>query len=115
MLSFAAAAWAPLRMRSQKVSPGAAWVITATVMRGVEALPAETAAPPSSDFFPPELLEQPAASMAPARTTAARAADLWCLCMSFAPHCAGQDGCAGWCTTARRSRSGGQFLGDAVE
>src|SRR5712691_11561762 len=40
MLSFAAAASAPLRTMSQNVSPGAAWVITATFMRGVVAWPA---------------------------------------------------------------------------
>src|SRR5215211_2943149 len=39
-LSLAAAASAPLRMMSQKVSPGAPWVIMATVISGVFALPA---------------------------------------------------------------------------
>src|SRR5215467_9171817 len=86
MLSLAAAAWAPLRMRSQKVSPGEAWVTMATVMRGVVALPAEAAASPSSDFLPPVLLEQPAVNRAPARTAAVRAAARWFLCMSLAPH-----------------------------
>src|SRR6266550_5686034 len=38
-LSLAEAASAPLRMMSQKVSPGAAWVTMAKVMRGVLALP----------------------------------------------------------------------------
>src|ERR1051325_9063670 len=94
MLSLAAAAWAPLRMRSQKVSPGEAWVPMATVMRGVVALPAEASAVPSSDFLPPELLEQPAVIRVPVRTTAARAAARWCLCMSLAPRCAGQGGWA---------------------
>ncbi|BBC29537.1 hypothetical protein SGFS_008310 [Streptomyces graminofaciens] len=62
MLSLAAAAWAPLRMVSQNVSPGTAWVIIAMVMRGVVALPAETPPALSSDFLPPELLEQPASA-----------------------------------------------------
>src|SRR5919202_840812 len=38
-LSLAAAAWAPLRMMSQNVSPGAPWVTMAMVMFGVLALP----------------------------------------------------------------------------
>ena len=37
MLSFAAAASAPLRTMSQNVSPGTSWVIIATVTRGVSA------------------------------------------------------------------------------
>jgi hypothetical protein len=88
MLSLAAAAWAPLRMRSQNVSPGDAWVIMATVIRGVFALPAEAAAPSSSDFLPPELLEQPAANRTPARAVAVSVAARWCLRMSPAPRCA---------------------------
>src|SRR5689334_20451819 len=97
MLSLAAAACAPLRMRSQKVSPGEAWVTMATVMRGVVALPAKAGVSPSSDFLPPELLEQPVANRAPTRTVAARVAARWCLCMSLAPHCAGQgDGNGKW-------------------
>ncbi|GAA2279479.1 hypothetical protein GCM10010234_15240 [Streptomyces hawaiiensis] len=92
MLSFAAAAWAPLRIRSQNVSPGAAWVTRATVIRGVVALPAAASVPPASDFFPPEPLEQPAASRAPTATAVVRAAALWCLRMSGAPHCAGTRG-----------------------
>ncbi|WP_159056352.1 hypothetical protein [Streptomyces sp. DSM 15324] len=40
-LDVAAAAWAPLRIRSHNVSPGEAWVTMATVIRGVSALPAE--------------------------------------------------------------------------
>ena len=35
MLSFLAAAWAPARILSQKVSPGVSWVIIAMVYRGV--------------------------------------------------------------------------------
>src|ERR671937_370724 len=38
-LSLAAAAWAPLRMMSQKVSLGAPWVTIAMVIFGVLALP----------------------------------------------------------------------------
>ena len=40
MLSFFAAVSAPLRIRSQKVSPGGPWVTIATVNRGVSAWPA---------------------------------------------------------------------------
>src|SRR6266536_2145893 len=70
-LSLAAAAVAPLRMMSQKVSPGAPCVTIATVILGVFALPA--AAPPPafcSALLPPDWL-QPVAT---ARTAAARAA-----------------------------------------
>src|SRR5437773_1895587 len=66
MLSLAAAAWAPLRTVSQKVSPGAACVIIATVIRGVEALSAEMSFPASSAFLPPEPLGHPAPSRAAA-------------------------------------------------
>src|SRR5690606_15108134 len=76
MLSLAAAASAPLRTMSQKVSPGAWWVTRATVMRGVEALPADASAPPSSDFLPPEPLEQPARVRAAAAATATNGAIL---------------------------------------
>src|SRR5438270_1535518 len=41
-LSLPAAAWAPLRMMSQNVSPGAAWVTIAKVICGVLALPPDT-------------------------------------------------------------------------
>ncbi len=76
MLSLAAAASAPLRTVSQKVSPGAWWVTRATVIRGVVALPAEAFAAPSSDFLPPELLEQPARVRAAAAATATTGANL---------------------------------------
>ncbi len=69
--SFAEAASAPLRMMSQKVSPGAWWVIMATVI--VVGL-APWAPPPSVSCFPP--LEEQAAmastEVAPKATTAAR-------------------------------------------
>src|SRR5689334_12119988 len=77
-LSFAAAAFAPLRMMSQKVSPGAAWVTIAIVIFGVLALPA--AAPPaacSSAFLPPVLLQPPAATTRPT-TRAATATRFAC-------------------------------------
>src|SRR4029453_9616452 len=59
-LSLADADSAPLRMMSQKVSPGAAWVIMAIVIWGVLALPAEIPALLSAAFLPPELLQAPA-------------------------------------------------------
>src|SRR6266567_75606 len=49
MLSFAAAASAPLRTMSQKVSPGAAWVIMATVIFGVLTVPEELCLPPEDE------------------------------------------------------------------
>src|SRR6266568_7074997 len=55
-LSFAAAAFAPLRMMSQNVSPGAAWVIIANVMCGVFAVPAAIWLEACSAFLPPEPL-----------------------------------------------------------
>src|SRR5918911_3593980 len=72
-LSFADADCAPLRMMSQNVSPGAAWVIMAIVMAGVFALPA--AAPGllcSSAFLPPEPLQ----AVSPRVTAAAIARSL---------------------------------------
>src|ERR1035437_2065472 len=57
-LSFAAAAAAPLRMMSQKVSPGAAWVIIWMVIFGVLAVPALAALLLLLDF--PPLVEQAA-------------------------------------------------------
>src|ERR671931_2437522 len=60
-LSLAAAASAPLRMMSQKVSLGAPWVTMAMVMFGVLALPALADWAFSSAFLPPEL-EQAAAA-----------------------------------------------------
>ncbi len=54
MLSLSAAAWAPLRMRSQNESPGTSWVIIATVTRGVFAWPAPMP-PPDSWGLPPVL------------------------------------------------------------
>src|SRR3954469_23433787 len=71
-LSLAAAAVAPLRMMSQKVSPGAPCVTIATVIFGVFALPA--AAPPAvpvSAFLPPELLQPAAATARPTARVAA--------------------------------------------
>src|SRR3954466_4005030 len=93
MLSLAAAASAPLRTMSQKVSPAAWWVTSATVIRGVSALPAEAFDPLSSAFFPPELLEQPARVSAAAAATATTGASLrerkWEERSIFpAPHCA---------------------------
>src|SRR3954462_4751584 len=75
-LSLAAAAWAPLRTMSQKVSPGDWWVTSAMVIRGVEALPAEAPSALSSDFLPPELLEQPASVRAAAAARATAGANL---------------------------------------
>src|SRR4029079_17890339 len=65
MLSFFAAASAPLRIRSQNESPGTSWVIIAIVIRGVSAVPPPMP-PPLSAGFPP-VLEQ-----APSRATTAR-------------------------------------------
>src|ERR1044072_7348602 len=99
-LSLAAAVWAPLRIMSQKVSPGAACVIRATVMRGVVALPAEMLFPASSAFFPPELLDHPAKS----RGAAAAAATAGPILREWerdkrsivaAPHCAAKEGRGG--------------------
>ncbi len=61
---------------SQKVSPGAWWVTSATVIRGVSALPAAAPELLSSAFFPPELLEQPATSSADAAAIATSGATL---------------------------------------
>ena len=55
MLSLSAAAWAPLRMRSQNESPGTSWVIIATVIRGRVRLPPPPPPPPVSAGFPPVL------------------------------------------------------------
>ena len=55
MLSFLAAVSAPLRMRSQKVSPGGPCVTIATVKRGVSAWPAPI--PESDDRGLPPVLE----------------------------------------------------------
>src|SRR4051794_717438 len=106
-LSLAAAARAPLRMVSQKVSPAGAWVTIAIVMRGVEALPADTLLPASSAFFPPELLEQPAriraAEAATATTgTALRERERETRFMTRAPRCADGRGTGG---RADRSRA----------
>src|SRR6188472_234400 len=78
---------------SQKVSPGDWWVTSATVICGVLALPAEAPSALSSDFFPPELLEQPArvrATAAAMATTGAmlRERDGEELSIFPAPHCA---------------------------
>ena len=54
MLSLSAAAWAPLRIRSQNESPGTSWVIIATVARGVLACPAPIPPPVSSGLPPVE-------------------------------------------------------------
>src|SRR4051794_13575412 len=76
-LSLSAAALAPFWMMSQKVSPGAPWVIIAIVMRAVFALPAPTPAAPSSAFFPPLPLQPAIASARPAtKATASRFRDL---------------------------------------
>src|SRR3989440_7755596 len=77
-LSFAAAAWAPLRMMSQNVSPGAAWVAIAMVICGGLALPPATPPLFCSDFLPPLLL-QPAAATARPATSAMAASRLTCL------------------------------------
>src|SRR3954466_11063325 len=58
MLSFFAAASAPLRIRSQNESPGTSWVIIAIVMRGVSTVPPPPP-PPFDSCFPP-ILEQDA-------------------------------------------------------
>ena len=72
MLSFVAAAVAPLRMRSQKVSPGAAWVIIATVSFGpAAAAPAAGAAADEvSAALPPEDEQAVRASAAASAVTA---------------------------------------------
>src|SRR6266581_5467760 len=81
MLSFAAAALAPFWMMSQNVSPGAAWVTMANVIRAVVALPACAPAPDCAAFLPPLLLH--AARVRPAVRTAASAhfPDLTMLCL----------------------------------
>src|SRR3954464_4884002 len=69
-LSLAAAASAPLRMMSQKVSPGAWWVIMATVILGVFATPAP---PPELDWVacrPPDDEQAASPAAAAARATA---------------------------------------------
>src|ERR1700694_5712809 len=69
MLSLAAAACAPLRIRSQKLSPGASWVIIATVARGVFATPALP--PPDEVFGLPPVLEHAASAVAASTTPTA--------------------------------------------
>src|SRR4051812_23846488 len=76
-LSLAAAACAPLRMMSQNVSPGAAWVIMATVMLGVLALPAVIPVLLSAAFLPPVLLQAPAANRTPMTRTEEAARLAW--------------------------------------
>src|SRR4029453_15107713 len=71
-LSLAAAASAPLRMMSQKVSPGALWVIMATVIWGVLALPALAPAAGASSCFPPVLLQAAATNSSRATSTTRR-------------------------------------------
>jgi hypothetical protein len=93
-------------MMSQKVSPEGAWVTIAIVIRGVPALPAEMPAASSSDFFPPELLEQPASARVSAAPTAMTGVTLQrrggdVRFMVRAPHCA--RGERSW---ARGSRAG---------
>src|SRR5262245_33744943 len=56
MLSFFAAVSAPLRIRSQNVSPGGPWVTIATVNRGVSAWPAPIPSPVVRGL--PPVLEQ---------------------------------------------------------
>src|SRR6266496_4966817 len=68
-LSLPAAAFAPFWMMSQKVSPGAPWVIMAIVMFCVLAFPALIWLARSAAFLPPVLLHAAAASARP--TTAA--------------------------------------------
>src|SRR6478672_7225076 len=70
MLSLSAAAWAPLRIRSQNESPGTSWVIIATVARGVFACPPPDPSPPLLAGFPP-VLEH---ALTPSISTAAAAA-----------------------------------------
>ena len=74
-LSLAAAASAPLRMMSQKVSPGAPWVIMATVISGVFAWPALAPAAGASSCLPPVSLQAAAASS----STASSATRIGCL------------------------------------
>ncbi|CAL2069226.1 exported protein of unknown function [Streptomyces murinus] len=76
MLSLAAAASAPLRTVSQKVSPGAWCVTRATVIRGVSALPAAAFASACSAFLPPWPLEQPVRASAAAATMATSGTDV---------------------------------------
>jgi hypothetical protein len=71
-LSFAAAACAPLRMMSQKVSPGAPCVTIAIVILGVSALPAPTALFALSSACLPPVLLQPASTRATPATSAAQ-------------------------------------------
>src|SRR3954464_5397637 len=70
-LSLAAAASAPLRMMSQKVSPGAWWVIMATVILGVFATPALLPLADCVAALPPDE-EQAASPVAAVASTAAR-------------------------------------------
>jgi hypothetical protein len=71
-LSLAAAASAPLRMMSQKVSPGAAWVTIWTVISGVFACPAFAPAAGASSCLPPVSLQAAAASSTSASSATRR-------------------------------------------
>src|SRR5439155_21390899 len=73
MLSLSAAAMAPLRTMSQKVSPGAWWVIMATFRRGVVAAcgacaPAAAGACVACDGAPPPLQAMATVASPPAHT-----------------------------------------------
>src|SRR4051812_22477839 len=69
-LSFAEAASPPLRMMSQNVSPGAWWVVMATVIFGVFATPALAAEEVSVAFLPPDDEQAERASAALSATAA---------------------------------------------
>src|SRR3954451_761651 len=112
---------------SQKVSPGAWWVTSATVIRGVVALPAAAPDWLSSAFLPPELLEQPArvraAAAAPATTgTTLRERKREERSIFPAPHCAtgnvgkgkgsrGSEGPGTWRVPGRSPRKATTALG----
>src|SRR2546430_12832082 len=73
MLSLSAAAMAPLRTMSQKVSPGAWWVIMATFRRGVVAAcgacaPAAAGACVACDGAPPPMQAMARVASPPAHT-----------------------------------------------
>lgn len=61
-LSLAAAASAPLRTRSQNVSPCLAWVMNAIFIRGVSATLPDDPLAFSSSCLPPEELQAPSAA-----------------------------------------------------
>src|SRR5699024_4819484 len=71
MLSFCAASSAPLRTRSQKVSPGAPWLIMDTTRRGVSTVPPPPLPSLSVGRGAPPVAEHPVTARASPSTIAA--------------------------------------------